>query len=287
MKGRVVLLVLVGMIVTGGICLATPVTVEQILDSEPGFDQYRCGNGDFGWTHTLSAGILPGWILADATLTIRAWDVDYAQGERDLVTAEGTELGYLQGSGSTYSNTQMVITNLADLFADGLLDIWLDIDKYVGGWCVTIDKSILRYQYEIPPPPVVRADIVSVEVPAGAGGATGAPGGEVQIMIVNSGDTTYVGPCEVFAGLAYTTSWLPEAVTIFDTFDAGVIELVPGVPLTLTFPLAEIPVGLLDLFYARLVAIWTGYVDDDPQDYVGFFIRFDGMPTVVDYLPLP
>ncbi len=93
MKGRVVLLVLVGMIVTGGICLATPVTVEQILDSEPGFDQYRYANGDFGWTHTLGAGILPAWLLADATLTIRAWDVDYASGERDRVTAEGTLLG--------------------------------------------------------------------------------------------------------------------------------------------------------------------------------------------------
>ncbi len=173
------------------------------------------------------------------------------------------------------------------LFGDGLLEIFLDISSTQPGWCVTIDKSILRYQYEIPPPLVIRADVVSVEAPAGAGGAMGAPGGEVQITILNSGDTTYVGPCEVFAGLAYTTSWLPEAVTIFDAFDAGVIELVPAVPLTLTLPLAEIPVGLLDLFYARLVSIWTGYVDDDPQDYVGFFIRFDGMPTVVDYLPLP
>ena len=287
MKGRVVLFLLIGVIVTGVISLATPVTVEQTLDSEPGFGQYRGALQDFGWTHTLGAGIRPGWILPDATLTIKAWDVDYAQGERDLVYAEGVLLGALTGQNHGTADTVLTISDLTTLFGDGLLDIWLDIDSTSSGWLVTILESILRYQYEIPPPPVVRADIVSIEAPAGAGGATGAPGGEVQITIVNSGDTTYVGPCEVFAGLAYTTSWLPEAVTIFDTFDAGIVELVTGVPLTLVLPLAEIPVGLLDLFYARLVEVWTGYVDDDPQDYVGFFIRFDGLPTVVDYLPIP
>jgi len=283
MKGRIVCLLLVGVIAAGAICWALPVMVEQVLTSEPGFGEYRWGDEDFGWTHTLEAGVLASWLLGEATLTVRAYDVDWSA-EKDMVYADGNLLGPLRGSSGATTNTEFTVPDLAAMFGDGLLDIWLDIDSTNGNWAVTIHNSILRYRYL---PPSTRADIVAVEVPVGAGGATGAPGGEVQITVLNTGGVSYVGPCAVFAGLAYTTSWLPEGVTIFDTYDAGIVELVPGVPLILTFPLAEIPAALLDLFRARLLDVWTGFEDDDPQDYVGFFIRFDGLPTVVDYLPLP
>ncbi|MBN1857987.1 hypothetical protein JW848_02140 [Candidatus Bipolaricaulota bacterium] len=283
MMGRVICLLLVGVLAIGAACLAVPVIVEQVLDSEPGFGLYLWFDDDFGWTHTLEDGVSPTWLFGAATLTIKANDVDSPR-EQDLIYADGGLLGALFGSTGTTTETTFTIADLASLVGDRAVSIFLDIDSTNGNWAVTILESVLRYRYMLPR---AHVDIESLDAPVGAGGATGAPGGEVQIAILNSGAATYIGPCEVFAGLAYTTSWLPEAVTIFDTFDAGIVELVPGVPLTLTFPLAAVPPALLDLFHTRLADVWTGYEDDDPRDYVGFFVRFDGLPTVVDYLPLP
>ena len=285
MTGRIILLLLVGVIVAGAACLAIPIEVEQVLDSEPGFGLYLWFNDDFGWTHTLEDGVSPTWLLGAATLTIEAGDVD-SPNEQDLIYADGSLLGALDGPSWQRTKTTFTISDLVSFFEDGELEVYVDIDSTHNErwWAVYLYQSVLRYRYLLP---IAHADIVSVEAPAGAGGATGVPGGEVQIAILNSGAATYIGPCTVYAGLAYTTSWLPEGVTIFDTFDAGTVELAPGVPTVLSFPLAAIPPALLDIFHARLSDVWTGYEDTDPLDYVGFFVRFDGLPTVVDYLPLP
>ena len=62
----------------------------QWIGGAPGMDEYRWGDEDFGWTHTFDPECKE---IYDVSLTIRAWDVDYAQGERDAVYADGVFLG--------------------------------------------------------------------------------------------------------------------------------------------------------------------------------------------------
>ena len=280
---RKVTVVFCGLLLFGLAGLAGPVEVYlEVLDSEPGFWQYRWYNEDFGWTHQIPREVTRHNLL-EATLTVRAHDVDFSSGEVDLIYADGDLLGLLEGWGSTWHSTSFALTDLEGLLGDGLLDVFLDIDAALGYWAVTIGESTLEVLYRKVNP---RLRIVSLDLPAGGGGAVGKPGGRVEIVIGNLGTERYVGPCTIDAGLAYSRLWIPEWCTVFDTHDVGMIDLMPGETLRVSFDLDAVPESIYELFRERLDTVWTGYTDTDSADYVGFVVQFDGLPPQVDYGPL-
>lgn len=110
---------------------------------------------------------------------------------------------------------------------------------------------------------------------------------EVSVVLSNVGTASYVGPYMISAGLAYSRSWIPESLTIFDTH-VGQIELLPGAKLTLIFPVAEMPAMLHEVFRLYLAVVWTGYEDSDPLDYIGFMLDLDmdGFPQCIGFEPI-
>ena len=119
----------------------------QIIGSAPGMDEYTMT--DFGWTHTFDP---TGKQIFDVELTIMAYDVDYDQGERNYVYADGQFLGSLAGdTGENWTETTFPINPA--LLADGQLNIWVDIDALNGGWLNIIDYSQLRTHWDFIPAP--------------------------------------------------------------------------------------------------------------------------------------
>ena len=281
---RKVCVAVCGLLLVGlaGAARATEVFV-QVLDAEAGFGQYLWYDEDFGWTHLVPRDVSESHLI-DATLTIEAEDID--AGEVDLIYADALLLGALQGANGIWSLTSFSLIDDLDLLIDGQLDVFVDIDSEHNErwWAATIGQSILEIIYR-PESPKLR--IRSLSLPAGGGGAEGQPGGMVEVVLANLGAKRYVGPCTIDAGLAYSRQWIPEWCTVFDTHDAGIIDLMPGEAVALTFPLDEVPADLYDLFRSRLETMWTGYEDTDPDyDYVGFVVQFNGLPPQVDYGPL-
>ena len=278
-------MVFLGLLLIGVAVMAGPVEVYvQVLDSETGFGEYRWYNEDFGWLHEIPRDVTRHDLL-EATLTIDAYDVDLSD-EVDLVYADGGLLGPLQGWDDTWFATSFDLDDLDALLGDGLLNVFLDVDATHNWskWAVTIGKSTLEVLYRKVNP---KLRIVSLDLPAGGGGAVGKPGGRVEIVIGNLGTERYVGPCVIDAGLAYSKLWVPEWCTVFDTYDVGMIDLMPGETLKVRFDLDAVPEATYELFRERLDTIWTGYEDTDPDDYVGFVVQFDWpLPPQVDYGPL-
>ncbi|MFC2095371.1 hypothetical protein ACFLSW_02905 [Candidatus Bipolaricaulota bacterium] len=110
---------------------------------------------------------------------------------------------------------------------------------------------------------------------------------EALVVLRNVGLASYVGPYMLSAGLAYSRSWVPESLTVFDAH-IGQIELLPGAKLTLILPIAEIPAMLHEVFRLYLAVVWTGYEDSDPLDYVGFMLDLDvdGFPKCIGFEPI-
>ena len=132
----------------------------QYIGHAPGMDEYRGAKEDFGWMHTFKRRCKE---IYSVKLTIRAWDVDWAKGERDAVYADGVFLGYLHGKGGKWSKTTFNVPITA--LNNGKVKIWLDIDKDHGGWFVKVDWSRLRVHWACVPP---VADFVAIP-PGGAG----------------------------------------------------------------------------------------------------------------------
>lgn len=112
-------------------------TWENTVGTGYHFDQYRWYYEDWGWPHTgLNS---TGKIIYSAQLEIRAWDVDYADGERDHIYADGTDLGVLSGYDDSWSVTTLNIPPAlaATMLADGVMSMWIDIGP--SGWAVTLD----------------------------------------------------------------------------------------------------------------------------------------------------
>lgn len=117
----------------------------QYIGSAPGMDEYRFSDQDFGWTHTFDP---TGKVIYDVELKIMTWDVDFEQGERDNIYADGQLLGPLTGgSGEQWSETTFPINQC--LLNDGQLDIWLDIDTTNKAWASLIDWSQLRTHWDL------------------------------------------------------------------------------------------------------------------------------------------
>ncbi|MHC4559835.1 MAG: hypothetical protein ACYS80_21290 [Planctomycetota bacterium] len=116
----------------------------QIIGNAPGMDEYRGANEDFGWTHTFDPACK---VIFDIELTIRAYDVDFDQGERNFVYADGHLLGPLAGdTGENWTTTTFPLCR--PLLCDGRIDIWVDIDALNGGWLNIIDYSQLKVHWD-------------------------------------------------------------------------------------------------------------------------------------------
>lgn len=113
---------------------------------------YRGHAGDWEWAHNAITGS-----FSSATLNISAWDVDYIQGERDIIYAldSGTwvNLGYLGGGNNSWSYTTF---NLGSNFFDDIeagLQVKIDIDSTLSGWAVALAKSAISTDKDALPSP--------------------------------------------------------------------------------------------------------------------------------------
>ena len=119
----------------------------QTIGNAPGMDEYTAT--DFGWTHSFDP---TGKQIFDVELKIRAYDVDYDQGERNYVYADGQFLGSLIGDTGENWTTSVFPIDRA-MLADGQLNVWVDIDALSGGWLNLIDYSQLRTHWDVVPAP--------------------------------------------------------------------------------------------------------------------------------------
>lgn len=114
---------------------------------------YRYGGSDWSWTHNaIAAG------FTSAALSVSAFDVDYASGERDNIYALDSGnwvlLGALTGTDGNweYGNAFVLGANFFDDIAAGL-QVSIDIDATNAGWAVTLGKSALSTDGSVVPPP--------------------------------------------------------------------------------------------------------------------------------------
>jgi hypothetical protein len=119
-----------------------------------GFGYYSWYDQDYGWQHDFPDYSQPDLLILQATLTIRAWDVDSEtshgwDGEYDGVTGDGVWLNpqYLQGTNNTWSVTVFNVD--PNTLMDGLLNLWLNIDMHHNQdwWATTLDYSRLDIDY--------------------------------------------------------------------------------------------------------------------------------------------
>jgi hypothetical protein len=125
-----------------------------VMDHSPYF---RTSLEDWDWTHSVK-GMVPADAngIQSATVTIVAWDVDTEEGEIDVIYANGVKLGTLQGmpAGSERTWTTTVFTLLPsviqELWRDGDVTIFMDIDRDTVGDRVNIGSSTLAVNYTAP-----------------------------------------------------------------------------------------------------------------------------------------
>jgi len=136
-----------------------------------GFDYLGWYDNDFGWRHTFFPPLgqrevegIP--CPSAAKLYICAWDVDQSDCvpahpnqpdfcERDLVFGDGVALTPDRLDGSNYNWNVTEFTVPLELLADGVLDVWVNIDAYSAAcnWATIIHQSQLRveFDYNLPP----------------------------------------------------------------------------------------------------------------------------------------
>lgn len=122
---------------------------DIILDHSPYF---RLSNQDWGWTHGVTGDVPADAIgIEMATLDILAWDVDSDQTEEDVIYAEGTALGLLEGPTREWTTTSFDLPQnaLDTLWKDGELDAFIDIDRRNEGNRVTLGSSTLTVHYNV------------------------------------------------------------------------------------------------------------------------------------------
>ncbi|MHC4519605.1 MAG: PEP-CTERM sorting domain-containing protein, partial [Planctomycetota bacterium] len=117
---------------------------------------------DAEWTHDMTSLVPADAVGIEwATLWIDAWDVDGVDGEEDIVYANGpggVELGALTDTGGRYWGTSQFTlppSLLDELWLDGQLDVFVDIDAENTGQRVTLGPSTLRVAYTVPEPATI------------------------------------------------------------------------------------------------------------------------------------
>lgn len=165
-----------------------------------GMDEYRYGEEDFCWTHS-------GFNSSDkeiisATLEIRAEDVDWEEGpdgEHNIITVDGYEIGELVGEDDEWSVTVFNIkpSLAAKIFSNGKAQVCIDIDSTHGpGYYATeIDWSRFTIKWGggnpmftnsgliVSPSQVYPDNTISISVNVSNMG--GAAGNRVIDLIVN------------------------------------------------------------------------------------------------------
>jgi len=141
---------------------AATVTVVNTVDSDDGYyfapagvvldhpPYYRGSWEDWGWSHDLTTVPAGAQGILSATLSISAWDVDYYEGEIDVVYANGVAIGTLDETwGRQWGTTTFSLPTsvLNDLWEDGELSIYVDVDSETGGSRVTLGSSVLTITY--------------------------------------------------------------------------------------------------------------------------------------------
>ena len=117
------------------------------LDHSPYF---RLSTEDWGWKHDMN-DVIPADVngIVDATLSIRAWDVDSAGGGDDIIYANGVWLGMLEGEAHVWTTTTFTIPPqvLTELLEHNEVEIFINIDKVPTGNRVLLGNSVLEVTY--------------------------------------------------------------------------------------------------------------------------------------------
>ena len=117
-------------------------------DSGEGLDNYTSGSISF--TINIDDDVDE---TTTATLTLRVWDVDYNtlsdpnENERDMVSVNGQELGYLTGANDSWSICTFTISNTTSqpILKTGANTVHIDIDTLrTGRWAVKCDWGEIR-----------------------------------------------------------------------------------------------------------------------------------------------
>ena len=118
---------------------------------------FRSSLEDWNWTHSMKDQVpADANGIRDASLDIEAWDVDTREGEIDVVYANGVELGSLRGMDPgqdhvwTTTEFKLPASVVQELWQNGELTIFMDIDRDTVGDRVTIRKSGLIVSYTKP-----------------------------------------------------------------------------------------------------------------------------------------
>ena len=123
-------------------------TPGEITDHQP---HYRGSWEDWGWTHDISESVpLDATGIAWAQVAISAWDVDAYDGEVDVIYANDVELGRLgDTSGRNWETFWFVLPSSVaeELWQDGEVFIYMDIDANNEGHRVALDQSTLTVAY--------------------------------------------------------------------------------------------------------------------------------------------
>jgi hypothetical protein len=146
-----------------GAVYADTVTVVDTLDYTDGqyyfvppnviidhWPYYRGSWEDWGWSHDLTTVPANATGILSATVAISAWDVDFYDGEIDVVYANDVQIGTLSetwGRNWVTSTFTLPESILDDLWEDGEVSIYLDIDTKNGGSRVAIRESVLTITY--------------------------------------------------------------------------------------------------------------------------------------------
>ena len=126
----------------------------------PGMDFYTRDNQDFSWTHSFTPEP-PAASINWATLTIKAYDVDYNEYDHIYAgtTIAGASIGYLDGcdisplgyNGQWHQTIFTLSNSLHPDIMDGSFDVFIDIDET---YAVTVDWSELEVNYNPVPEPI-------------------------------------------------------------------------------------------------------------------------------------
>ncbi|MDI6449702.1 PEP-CTERM sorting domain-containing protein [Anaerobaca lacustris] len=151
-------------VVLCGAVYADTVTVSQTVDyldnenfAAPGvildhWPHHRGMTQDWGWTHELTAPAGANGILS-ATLTIPAWDVD--AGMQNVIYVNNVRIGTLNTTGDwSWGTTSFTLPTsvLNDLWNNGSLSVYMDIDATYQGNRVTLGSSTLSAVYNLGEP---------------------------------------------------------------------------------------------------------------------------------------
>lgn len=140
-----------------GSAVAAPVTdvqdysnntaTEYFVDSDANtylLPYYRRQNDDWGWLHNAIAGA-----FSSITLQVSAFDVDFSDGELDLIEifngSSWVSLGNLNGGSDVWAFTDFDLTGFAwaQSQVNAGLQVRVNIDTNGAGWAVTLGKAVL------------------------------------------------------------------------------------------------------------------------------------------------